>query len=106
MTRLSAQKPEHRIDKRKSITFPVFIHGFTENGERIKTNTITDNISPGGLFLQTPQALKLGSAIFTFTQLFNGTRLAAQGAVVRIEKKKHGLSGFAVCFSHFRLIPT
>ena len=84
---------------------PVYVHGITESGKRIKTHAITDNISQGGLFLQTSQVLKLGSVVFTITGLLSGARLAARGKVVRVENKDHGLSGLAVCFSRPRLIP-
>ena len=83
----------------------VFVQGITESGERIKIHTVTDNISQSGLFLQTPHPLKLGSVVFTFTELLSGARLAARGKVVRVERKEHGLSGLAVCFSQPRLIP-
>ena len=105
MTQPIPPKTEQRLDKRTAMACHVFVHGITESGERIKTHTVTDNISQGGLFLQTPQALKLGSYVFTFTQLLSGARLAARGKVIRVEKKGHGLSGLAVCFSQPRLMP-
>ena len=98
-------KAEQRLEKRALQACPIFIHGITESGARIKAHTITDNISQSGLFLQTPHALKLESHAFTFTLLQNGARLAARGEVIRTEEKEHGLSGLAVCFSQLRLIP-
>mgnify|MGYP002152060676 CR=1 len=82
---------------------PVYIHGISNHGKRIKTHTVTDNISSGGLYLHTPQPLKLGSIVFTFTQLLSGARLAARGKVVRVETKGHSLPGLAVHFNRPRL---
>lgn len=105
MTQALSSNKEHRIDKRTPMTCPVFIHGVSKTGERVKAHTIMDNISQGGLFLQSAQTLKLGSYVFTFTRLLSGAGLAARGKVVRIEKNNNGLSGLAICFSQSRLIP-
>ncbi|GAW87904.1 conserved hypothetical protein [Bathymodiolus platifrons methanotrophic gill symbiont] len=105
MSQAISTKSEQRLDARIGITCPVFVHGITESGERIKIHTVTDNLSQSGLFLQMPLVLKPGSVIFVFAQLLSGARLAARGKVVRVEKKEHGLSGSAVCFSQARLIP-
>ena len=106
MSQAISTKREHRLDARVAIKCPVFIHGITENGERIKKiHTITDNISQSGLFLQMPQALKPGSVVFVFAQLLSGARLAARGKVVRVEEKEHDLFGLAVCLTQLRLIP-
>jgi len=105
VTKTTLSTKEQRRDKRTPLSCAVFVHGITEDGERIKAHTMTDNISHGGLFLQLPQALKLGSVLFTFTQLHSGARLAARGKVVRVETKAYGFSGYAVCFRRPRLIP-
>jgi len=105
MSQPLSPKTEHRIDKRTAMTCPVYVHGITKSGERIKTHAITDNISQSGLYLQTPKVLKLGSVVFTIIGLLSGARLAVRGKVVRVEKKGLGLSGLAVCFSQHRIIP-
>ena len=94
----SKTKTEQRLDKRTPMACHVFVRDISESGERIKTHAITDNISQGGLFLQTPQALKLGSHVFTITQLLSGARLAARGKVVRVEKKRTWLIWFGRVF--------
>ena len=90
MSQTSSPPSEQRIEKRSPIVCKVYVHGITESGKQIKIHTLTDNISQGGLFLQSPYALKLGSYIFTFTWLPSSAGLAAQGKVVRIEEKEHG----------------
>lgn len=96
---------ERRIEKRLSVVCFVCVHGITENGKRIKTHTLTDNLSQGGLYLQSQYPLKLGSHVFTFTRLLSGAGLVARGCVVGINEKEHGLYCIAVCFSRPRLIP-
>ena len=105
MTHALSTTQELRGENRTLIIRPVYVHGLSNSGEHIKIHTVTDNISQGGCYLQCPQTLKLGSLVFTFIQLMNGTRLAARGKVVRVEKKEQGLSGLAVCFNQPRLIP-
>lgn len=96
---------ERRIEKRLSVACFVFVRGITQNGKCIKIHTLTDNLSQGGLYLQSPYPLKLGSHVFTFARLLSGAGLVARGCVVGINEKEHGLYGIAVCFSRPRLIP-
>ena len=95
---------EQRIDERLDAVCPVYIHGMNEDKEQIKIETVTDNISEGGLYLQAPCSLSVGCYLFTFVRLLSGARLAARGKVVRVKKEKYGLSGIAVCFNQTRLI--
>ena len=100
-------KTEHidfRTEKRMPLACSVYIHGITKNEERIKINSVTENISLGGLFLRTPQVLKLGSSIFTLTQLISGAKLATRGSVIRIEQNKHQLPGLVIRINHHKFI--
>jgi len=96
---------EHRKNARIDMACPVYVHGISENGERVKAHSITDNVSEGGLFTQIPHNLKMGSIVFTITQVVNGAKIAARGIVVRVGEAEGGLSGLAVCFNQPRLIP-
>lgn len=54
----------------------------------IKINTLSDNISSSGLYIQLPHYFDAGKNLFTFTRLLNGTGLAAKSKVVRIDEKQ------------------
>jgi hypothetical protein len=94
-----------RQESRIFNTFPVFVRTISSTGQPIKANTLTDNISPGGLFIQLPCQIADETQLFTFIRLPNSAGLAAIGRIVRSENKGQGLSGFAVCFSQTRLLP-
>jgi|GEM_PF-6489571 len=103
MQNRSSQR-EQRTNARAVMACPVYIHGLSAGGGRIKAYSVTDNICQDGLFLQIPQSLPLGSSVFTIIQMFHGAKLAARGMVVRVEKKSPNLSGLAVRFTKSRLI--
>ena len=98
-------KIEHRTDMRIVMACPVYVHGVSAVGERIKVRGVTDNVSQGGLFFKSPISLELGSVVFTMAKMLNGVKIAALGTVVRVEKKEGNRSGLAVCFKQPRLIP-
>ncbi len=95
----------HRRENRIFNAFPVFVRAISANGRRTKINTLTDNVSPGGLLMHLPCQLAYESQLFTFIRIPNSAGLAAIGRIVRTENKEHGLTGFAVCFSQTRLLP-
>lgn len=95
------QRREHRTVS----AFPVFVRTAGVNGQRIKVNTLTDNISSGGLFMCLPYPLAHNTQLFTLIRMPSSAGLAAIGRVVRTEHKEHNLSGIAVCFSQTRLLP-
>ncbi|MBV1874297.1 MAG: PilZ domain-containing protein [Gammaproteobacteria bacterium] len=96
---------DHRMNTRTNMVCPVYIHGITAGGKKIKTHSVTGNLSESGLFMPMPYCLKIGSIVFTITKLFNGAKIAARGTVVRVENKSPNLFGLAVCFNQSRLIP-
>ena len=96
---------ERRDKTRLPVPCSVFVHIASSHNKHIKTHTMTDNFSLGGLYLQIPYRLTIGSYIFTFTYLPGGAAFAAQGTIVRIEEKENGLFGVAVCFYRQRLLP-
>lgn len=94
------RREHHRIYD----VFPVFVRSQNAQGQRVKTRTLADNISEGGLFLQLPQSILKNTPIFSLIQLPNDAILAAKGEVVRIENEAHHLRGFGVSFNKTRLI--
>lgn len=104
---VTTSKPDlnHRREHRVPDTLLVSVRATNPNGQRIKINTITDNISSGGVFMQLPYFLTLNSQLFAFIRISNNVGLAAMGRVVRTESKKPGLLGIAMCFSQTRLLP-
>lgn len=96
---------DHRHEHRTFCAFPVFVRATSADGQRIKTSTLTDNISSGGVFMQLPYLLAHGAQLFACISVPGSASLAAIGRVVRTENKEHGLTGIAVCFSQTRLLP-
>jgi len=104
MNGISAER-EHRNSMRVVMARPVYVHGVSVTGKRVKFYGVTDNVSQGGVFLEASCRLKLGSMVFTMTKMLNGVQIAANGLVVRVGNKKDGRAGLAVSFKQPRLIP-
>ena len=97
------------MDMRKSArvygSFPVRMRGFDESGLTFKANSLVDNISSGGLYMQLARPVAEGSRLFAVVELVSGATIAARGVVARVEPRPHGLSGVAVRFTRTRLLP-
>ena len=97
------------MDMRKSArvygSSPVVRRGFDESGCMFKANSLVDNISSGGLYMQLGRPVAEGSRLFAVVQLVSGATIAARGFVARVEPRPHGLSGVAVRFTRTRLLP-
>jgi hypothetical protein len=104
---LKARNP--LMEQRKSVrvhgAFPVRMRGLDAVGSAFKANSLVDNISGGGLYMQLARPVAPGSKMFVAVQLTSGTTIAARGVVARVEKRPHGLSGVALRFARTRLIP-
>ncbi len=98
------------MDMRRSTrvcgSFPVRMRGFDESGCAFEANSLVDNISSGGLYMQFARAVAEGSRLFAVVQMVSGASIAARGVVARIEPRPHGLSGVAVRFTRTRLLPS
>jgi hypothetical protein len=98
------------MDMRKTArvygSFPVRMRGFDESGRVFKTNSLVDNLSAGGLFMQIGRRVAEGSRLFVLVRFMTGAIVAARGVAVRIEQRPHGLFGVAVRFTHARLLPS
>jgi hypothetical protein len=96
-------------DMRKSArvygSFPIRMRGFDGSGCMFKANSLVDNISAGGLYMQVGRPLGEGSRLFAVVELVSGATIAARGLVSRVEPRPHGLSGVAVRFTRTRLLP-
>jgi hypothetical protein len=96
-------------DMRKSArvygSFPIRMRGFDGSGCMFKANSLVDNISAGGLYVQVGRPPGEGSRLFAVVQLVSGATIAARGFVARVESRAHGLSGVAVRFTRTRLLP-
>jgi len=95
------QREENRTDS----LFHVFVRMTGSDGQRIKLNTISENICSGGLFMRLPNLLECDTQLFTFILVPNNVGLATIGRVVRTEKREYGLCGTAIRFVHSRLLP-
>jgi hypothetical protein len=94
-----------RRENRTDSLFHVFVRMIGSDGQRIKLNTISDNICSGGLFMRLPHLLEHDTQLFTFILVPNNVGLATIGRVVRTEEKEYGLCGTAIRFIHSRLLP-
>lgn len=96
-------------DMRKSArvygSFPIRMRGFDGSGCMFEANSLVDNISSGGLYMQVGRPPGEGSRLFAVVQLVGGATIAARGFVARVEPRPHGLSGVAVRFTRTRLLP-
>jgi hypothetical protein len=96
-------------DMRKSArvygSFPVRMRGFDGSACTFKANSLVDNISSGGLYMQLGRPVAVGSRLFAVVQLVSGATIAARGFVARVEPRPHALSGVAVRFTRTRLLP-
>jgi hypothetical protein len=97
------------MDMRKSSRvygcFPVRIHGFDECGREFRANSLVDNLSAGGLYLQLGRRVAEGSRFFGVVRFVTGATIAACGVVARVEPLGYGLTGVAVRFTRTRLLP-
>ena len=96
------------MDMRKNAraygSFPVRMRGVDESGCEFNMNSLVDNISSGGLYMQLGRPVAAGSRLFTVVQLLSDSAIAARGIVSRVERRPHGLSGVAVRFTRTRLL--
>jgi hypothetical protein len=104
MTTANQSTSNQRRENRVPSVFHAFVRA-NVNGRRIKLNTVTDNISPGGLYMRLSHQLARNTQLFVMIVIPNSVDLAVIGQVVRSENKGHGLTGIAVCFSQTRLLP-
>lgn len=97
------------MDKRNSArvygSFPVRIRGFDVSGSSFQADSLADNISSGGLYVQLGRPVAEGSRLFAVVRLVGAVTIAARGRVVRVEQRPHGLSGVTVRFTRSRLLP-
>jgi hypothetical protein len=97
------------MDRRKSVrvygSFPIHMRGVDEFGCGFDANTLVDNISGGGLYMQLARPVGEGSKLFAAVQLSNGVTITARGFAIRVEKRPFGLTGVAMRFTRTRLFP-
>lgn len=72
----ATSSPERRADERLDKVFPVWLEG-----ERGEVHGIARNISPGGLFVETPVTEPIGSEVRVNFTSFSGGGLVAVGEV-------------------------
>jgi len=95
---------ENRQQTRHYGTFSVELRGTKSAIDPLKIHTIADNVSQGGLYLQMPYAVNIGSTLFLLIRLPNGVKLATLGQVLRLEPKGQSLFGLAFRFRRSRLL--
>jgi hypothetical protein len=101
---------ERRLSPRVETSYPVRLKGMESGGRRFKEETLVQNLSSGGLYLQLSRAVPIGSDVAlvarlstTPEELATGVRLAARGTVLRVEPKPDGAFGVAVKFNQRRV---
>jgi len=85
--------------------FPIRICGLDESGREFRTDSLADNISADGLYVQIIRHVARGSKLFVMVQLTSGATIAARGLASRVEQRPHGLWGISIHFTRARLLP-
>jgi PilZ domain len=102
---------ERRARQRMAIPYPARVRGINDQGQQFREDTILDNISMGGMYLQLSQCLVPGSQVTVAVRLSinpsgeePAPRLAAHGEVLRAEVQSNGRCGIAVQFKSRRIL--
>jgi len=102
---------ERRTSARVSVPYTVRLRGIDSGGQEFKEETQMDNLSIGGLYVQTTQRPEHGMSLSLSARLSvapagqdSAVRLAARGTVVRVVPQPEGTYGVAVQFTRRRIL--
>jgi hypothetical protein len=107
--------PAENVERRKMpriyFSFPALIRGANGLGEAFETDTVLDNLSAGGFYLRLTHGILPGAKVFVVIQLSADSgkktiapRVAANGFVVRAERRSPGNWGIGVAFHRHRFL--
>jgi hypothetical protein len=83
------------------------VRGINSSGKRFEFETMLDNVSASGAYLQLSERVNQYSKLDLFIELTksedaSGPVLEAEGVVLRLEPKSNGFFGLAVVFTTHR----
>lgn len=98
---------ERRSKPRISTPFRAMVRGLSTTGERFEFETLLDNVSASGAYLQVSECVSQYSKLYLFIELSEsenvpGPSIEAEGVVLRSEPKSNGFFGLAVVFTRHR----
>jgi len=102
---------ERRSSARIEAAYPARLRGVDIEGQHFKEQTLSQNLSAGGLYLRLRRAVREGAPISVAVRLSTAPdvtipvlRLAARGTVLRVEPNLDGSYGVAVRFERRRVL--
>jgi hypothetical protein len=103
------EEVERRKKPRIYIPFLIRVRGVDAEGKAFTVDTVGNDISTGGLYLQLPFRVNRGEKLFAVIRLStsrdeDALRVAARGRVVRVEPRPQESYGVAVAFINYRCI--
>ena len=98
---------ERRKKPRISTRFPIKVRGVRQGGERFEFETVIENLSASGVYLQSSERIEPQAKVELVIQLSEsktvpGLVVEAEGIVLRTEPRAAGLYGLAICFTRHR----
>jgi|SRR5215471_6009366 len=106
---MTGEPVDRRSKPRLALPLPVSVRGRDARGKPFVIDTLLENISADGAYIRMPSCPALGTAVrvlvrfSTSSDISKGARVAAHGAVVRIEEHKLGY-GVAVRFTNHKFL--
>jgi hypothetical protein len=102
---------ERRRQLRISVPFPIAVRGFSPEGERVQFETEMDNLSTGGIFLRTRNAIQDWDRLTVVMRLamtkdeeMPAPVVVARGEILRMEPGCADGTGFAVALKARRFL--
>jgi hypothetical protein len=102
---------ERRRQLRISVPFPIAVRGFSPEGERVQFETEMDNLSTGGLYLRTRNAIQDWNRLTVVMRLAMtkdaetpAPIVVARGEILRMEPGCGDDTGFAVALKARRFV--
>jgi len=101
------EEVERRKKPRIYIPFLIRVRGVDAEGKAFTVDTVGNDISTGGLYLQLPFRVNRGEKLFAVIRLStsqdeDALRVAARGRIVRVEPGSQERYGVAVAFINYR----
>ena len=91
---------ERRRHVRVALPFPATVEGTNDEGHSFESNTVTDDMSAGGVYLRMAQRVPEGSKMTVTAKLSvvpgRGMMVRLQGKVLRVEEKPGRAYGVAI----------
>ena len=108
---LTIYADERRSHPRVQIRFPATVKGVDANGKAFETETLLENLSANGLYLELDQQVSASAEVWVTIHLALGPttglripRVAVRGFTKRAEPQPDGKTGLAVLITHHKFL--